>query len=118
MEKLKAVFHVNEADRWSIALMNIANLLKDVGAAAVDIVVIANGGAIVAYGEAEKLELMGPLQDQGVHFQVCNNSLHMLCEKGVVCFKPEMLPFFVEVIPAGITALIKKQQEGYAYIKP
>ena len=48
----------------------------------------------------------------GVHFIACRNSLvgNKIDEK--------LLPNFVEVVPSGVTELIKKQAEGYAYIKP
>jgi intracellular sulfur oxidation DsrE/DsrF family protein len=48
----------------------------------------------------------------GVQFVACRNSLvgNKIDEK--------VLPGFVKVVPAGVTELIKKQSEGYAYIKP
>jgi intracellular sulfur oxidation DsrE/DsrF family protein len=37
---------------------------------------------------------------------------------GDVCMAESSLPSFVEVVPAGITAIIKMQAAGYAYVKP
>lgn len=118
MEKMKVLFHVNEPDRWKVALGNITNLIKDVGGEAVDVVLIANGPGIGAYAEADKVETMSGLAGQGVQFCACNNSLKMMCDAGNVCMRHESLPSFVTVVPAGITAIIRKQQEGYAYVKP
>ncbi len=118
VEKLKVLFHVNEPDRWKVALGNITNLIKDVGSEAVDVVLIANGQGISAYAEADKVETMSGLVAQGVQFCACNNSLKMMCDAGNVCMRHESLPSFVTVVPAGITAIVKKQQEGYAYVKP
>ena len=118
MQKLKVLFHVNEPERCNIALGNITNLLKDVGSEAVDCVLVANGTAVIAYADASKVETMSGLAAQGVQFYACNNSLKMMCDAGNVCMRHESLPPFVTVVPAGITAIVKKQQEGYAYVKP
>lgn len=118
MEKMKVLFHVNESERWKVALGNITNLIKDVGSEAVDVVLIANGQGISAYADAEKVETMTGLAAQGVQFCACSNSLKMMCEAGNVCMRQESLPSFVTVVPAGITAIARKQQEGYAYVKP
>lgn len=118
MDKLKVLFHVNEPDRWKVALGNITNLVKDVGKEAVDVVLIANGQGVNAYADGEKVEAMSVLAEQGVHFCACSNSLKMMCDAGNACMRHESLPTFVCIVPAGITAIVKKQHEGYAYVKP
>jgi len=143
VEKMKVLFHVNEPERWNVALGHITNLIKDVGSEAVDVVLIANGQGISAYAEADKVEKMSVLAEQGVQFFACNNSLKLMCEQGNIrmpldslpqfitslgnvfssaarndCMRYEFLPPFVTVVPAGVTAIIRKQQEGYAYVKP
>jgi hypothetical protein len=118
MEKLKVLFHVNEPDRWKVALGNITNLIKDVGKDAVDVVLVANGQGVNAFADGEKVAAMTTLAEQGVQFCACGNSLKMMCDQGAACLRHESLPSFVCIIPAGITAIIRKQQEGYAYVKP
>jgi intracellular sulfur oxidation DsrE/DsrF family protein len=118
MNKLKVIFHVNENERWNIALGNITNLIKDVGEENVDIVVLANGPSVAAYVDQEKIEIMKGLSEKGAKFLACRNSLNKMCAEGIICINEESLPIFVQVIPAGITEIIKKQQEGYAYVKP
>ena len=118
MNRLKVLFHVNEIDRWNVALGNIANLINDVGKDNVDAVVLANGPSVAAYADAEKVETMKGLFEKGIKFLACRNSLKKMCSEGVVCIKEENLPSFVSVVPAGITEIIKKQHEGYAYVKP
>ena len=104
MEKLKVLFHVNDVDRWSIALGNITNLFRDVGADGADVVVLANGASVAAFVDADKIEEMKALAEKGAKF--------------LVCISEEGLPAFVVIVPAGITAIIKIQNEGYAYVKP
>jgi intracellular sulfur oxidation DsrE/DsrF family protein len=118
MNRLKVLFHVNENDRWNVALGNITNLIKDVGESNVDIVVLANGPSVTAYADAEKIEIMKGLSEKGAKFLACRNSLKKMCADNVICINEENLPSFVGVVSAGITEIIKRQNEGYAYVKP
>jgi hypothetical protein len=118
MDTLKVLFHVNEAERWGIALANITNLIKDVGQGNAEVVVLANGPSVSAYAYSDKVETMEMLAEKGVQFLACRNSLKKMCAEGTVCINEEALPAFVKVIPAGITELVRRQHEGYAYVKP
>ncbi len=118
MGKLQVLFHVNEVDRWDVSLGNIANLFDDAGEGNVDAIVLANGHAVAAYADAAKVEKIKDFSGKGVKFLACRNSLRKMCSGGVVCINEENLPPFVTVVPAGITEIIKKQREGYAYVKP
>lgn len=118
MGKLKVLFHVNEVDRWDVAFGNITNLINDVGQGNADVAVLANGPSVAVYADAEKVETMKGLADKGAKFLVCRNSLKKMCSGGPVCMSEGNLPPFVLVVPAGITEIIKKQHEGYAYVKP
>ncbi len=118
MEKLKVIFHVNEKEKWDVALKNITNLIKDVGEGNLDILVLANGPSVGAYVDPIKIQTMEDLAKKGVRFLACRNSVKMMCSEGVICISEEGLPSFVTVVPAGITEIIKRQHEGYAYVKP
>ncbi len=119
MERLKVLFHVNEPERIKVAMGNITNLIKDVSPEMADIELVINGAAINVYSNNEIVETMKALNSKGVKFMACRNSLRMLCENNPVCMLNEdTLPVFVEVVPAGVTEIAKKQAEGYAYIKP
>jgi sugar/nucleoside kinase (ribokinase family) len=52
------------------------------------------------------------LNKKGVKFVACNNAL-----KGFN-IKEDTLFDFVDIVPAGVMELVKKQSEGYLYIKP
>jgi intracellular sulfur oxidation DsrE/DsrF family protein len=116
MDKLKVLFHVNEPDRWTRVFLNINNFILDAGQENVDIVVVANGGAVAALaGEkaVEKLpEELDRLAGMGVAIAACRNALKMHA------LEENTLPRSVTVVPAGITEIVKKQAAGYAYIKP
>jgi uncharacterized protein len=116
MEKYKTVFHINESNKWGTLLANVKNLIKDLGQENIIIEVLANGAAVVDYiSNNENNELINKISNVsklGVNFIACRNSLagNKMDEK--------LLPGFITVVPAGVTELIKKQAEGYAYIKP
>jgi len=38
--------------------------------------------------------------------------------EGVACLKEELLPSFIGIVPVGITEIIRRQQDGFAYVKP
>ncbi|NOZ25994.1 MAG: hypothetical protein GXO94_07910 [Nitrospirae bacterium] len=118
MSRLRVIFHVNETPKWDVALANVTNLLKDVGDAGVEVLVLSNGPSVEAYGDEGKVKVMEALAARGVRFLACRNSLKNLCASGNLCIDENNLPAFLGVVPAGVTELIRRQAEGFAYIKP
>lgn len=118
MEKYKVVFHINESSKWNSLLANVNNLIRDLGKDNVVIEVIANGMAVVDYTEnlaiADNnfINKVGAAANLGVKFTACRNSLiGNKIDEG-------LMPGFINVVPAGVTELVKRQAEGYGYIKP
>jgi len=118
MKQMKLLLHVSDNERWSVALTTAINFLKDVGEDEADVVIVANGTAAASYAYSDKIETMEVLADKGVQFRACRNSLKKLCAEGTVCINEEALPSFVKIVPAGISEIVSKQREGYAYVKP
>jgi uncharacterized protein len=118
MRGYKVIFHINESEKWSTVLANVNNLIKDLGKDDVIVEIVANGYAVMDYvfdinnKYNEIIDKMLSTSKLEVQFIACRNSLvgNKIDEK--------LLPSFVKVVPAGVTELIKKQSEGYAYIKP
>ncbi len=111
----KIVFQVSDNDpaRWNLVLNNVKNLQKELGADNVKIEVVAYGPGINMF----KLdsEVGGRLQeaaDSGVKLAACGNTM-----KGAKLTMADMHPA-VSQVPAGIVELMRKQQEGWAYIRP
>lgn len=112
--KMKVLFHINEPDRWNRVIMNINNFLLDVGPGKAEIEVLANGAGVQPLNRSTP-ELTGQISDlhrQGVVFAACNNALNLHN------INSDDLPPFIKVVPAGITEIVLKQSQGYAYIKP
>ncbi len=114
--KYKVIFHIDEPSkgRSDQVLMNITNLLDDLGDNNVIVELLANGGGVRALakepdGQAEQVET---LAKRGVRFVACAHSLEHLNMQ-----RKDLLSL-VQVIPAGVSELVKKQSEGWAYIRP
>jgi intracellular sulfur oxidation DsrE/DsrF family protein len=119
MNKLKALIHVNEPEKWDTALGNITNLFKDIGNNNAEVIVLANGSSVSAYVDNKKLAVMEELSKKGAQFLCCRNSLKKLCSSSTdLCINEESLPPYVHVVKAGITEIIVKQMEGFSYVKP
>jgi uncharacterized protein len=117
-EPVKAVYHVNEAEKIWTALRNIQNHLRD--DATTRIVLVANGNGI-DFLLKDAVDKQGTpfqptleeLSKKGVVFKVCRNTLtsRKLTDDAVV---GEAL-----VIQAGVSEISRLQiREGYAYLKP
>ena len=116
MKEYKVVFHLDEdtAGRLNKALNNIRILLIDLGEENVDIEVVANGTAVNALrksneGQGHKL---ATLAKKGVTFAVCGNSMKHLE------IQQSDLMEYATVVDSGIGELVKKQAQGWAYIRP
>lgn len=109
---MKAILHVVELEKWDLALINVRNLLK-AAEEEVEIVVLANAEAVDGYKKDFRLaHVMTKQNAKGVEFKACGNAIkaHDL--------KEDELLDFIEIIPIGMIELIKKQEKGFAYIRP
>lgn len=126
---LKLLVHVNEPERWLIALSSITNFLNDVKDKNAVVIVVANGagvkglvkegvmpsdvrGEACSIGAGAGISAMEDLSRRGVAFLACKNAL--IAQN----IKHGALPEFVKVVPAGMTEMVRLQSEGFAYIKP
>ena len=64
MKEMRLLLHVSDNDRWSIALGNAINFMKDVGEDHADVVIVANGTAAASYAYSDKIETMEVLADR------------------------------------------------------
>lgn len=112
---MKIIFHVNESERWNMALNNIHNLLAIDNTISIELLVHSAAIIRITKSEIEKSEQLSMLNDlhhQKVIFAVCNNTLTHMNISETEIYKHAI------VVPAGIYELADKQQQGYCYIKP
>lgn len=113
MSDLKLVFHVNENDRWPFTLRSVKNFLSHAehGKA----VVVVNGGAVRSFSQLDlepmRFAKIKALVDEGVRFVLCEVGLS---ERQI---RHELIPDYVETVPAGIVEIARLQSEGYGYVK-
>ncbi|MBN2692292.1 MAG: DsrE family protein [Burkholderiaceae bacterium] len=114
-KKTKVVIQVsdNNPKKWNVALNNAENVQHDLGKSNVDI-------AIVAYGPGlPMLELQSITANRisnaiarGVKVIACENTMRK--DKMT---KDDMLPN-LSYTKSGVVYLVRKEAEGYSYIKP
>jgi len=116
MSKYHVVFHLDEHSkgRADQVLRNIENLLADLGEDNVEVELVANGGGVkeLVKGTDSHADQVAKLVVLGVRFVVCAHSLKMMD------INKESLLESVDVVSAGVGELVKKQAQGWAYIKP
>lgn len=111
----KVVLQVSDADpsKWSLALNNARNLQSDLGAANVDIEIVAYGPGI---GMLKADSVVGSRIDEatgsGVKVVACENTM-----RGQKLTKGDMWKG-VDYVAAGVVEIMQKQQQGWAYIRP
>jgi hypothetical protein len=92
-------------------LRQIRNLWKELPGAQVQIVMHGKALTMVQKDKAVMADKIMALQKEGVIFSVCRNTMkrYNLTEK-------DFIPS-ATFVPAAIAELVKKQQEGWSYIK-
>jgi intracellular sulfur oxidation DsrE/DsrF family protein len=111
----KIVFQISDDDqrKWSGALINVKNVQQDLGERNVVIAVVVYGSGLgmLTFDSPVGSEVAEAIST-GVEFIACENTM-----KGQHLTRDDMLPS-LHYAPAAIVELMKKQQQGYAYIKP
>lgn len=114
-QRAKVVIQVSDADqgKWNLALNNAKNIQTDLGAANVDVEIVAYGPGI---GMLKLDSAVGGRVDEatsaGVKVIACENTM-----KGQKLTKADMLNG-IGYVPAGVVELMSRQQQGWAYIRP
>jgi intracellular sulfur oxidation DsrE/DsrF family protein len=109
------VVQVSESDpaRWNLALTNVRNMQDDMGADKVAIEIVAYGPGIgMLKRDAETSARISDLVKRGVVVQACQNTMRNQ--------KLERADMNQDVgyVPAGVVEIVKRQQEGWAYLRP
>ena len=115
----KVVFEVaiDGAEKWQAALRNVENVQKALGAKNTKIEVVTHGkgvGMLLAKTSAEDAELKAKLEKlhaDGVVFAACENTMKR--EK----IEKKDLVELSTTVDSGVSEVIRKQEDGYAYIK-
>lgn len=113
--KQKVVIQISDNDpkKWTLALNNAENVQEDIGKSNVDIEIVAYGPGL------PMLKLDSPVGTRvtdaiasGVKVVACENTM-----RKTSLTKDDMLPN-LDYVKSGVPAIMHRQQEGYAYIRP
>lgn len=113
--RARVVVQVSDADpaKWNLALNNAKNVQTDLGAANVDIEIVAYGPGI---GMVKADSVVGNRIDEaraaGVKVIACENTM-----RGQKLSRDDMLPK-IDYVSAGVVEIMQKQQQGWAYLRP
>lgn len=114
-QRAQVVIQMSEADpaKWNLALNNARNLQAEVGAANVDIELVAFGPGIgMLKADSAVANRIDEALGAGVKVVACENTM-----RGQKLTKDDMLGK-VGYVPSGVVELMRKQQQGWAYIRP
>lgn len=115
-KKYQVIFHVDDFDekRITMAFNNIINLMDDMRFEDLEIELLVNGPAIQAFRKDNHMiaERVRQLAARGVNVLLCRNAIHLyeILEDDLVEEK--------QIVPAGVGVLVRRQAEGWAYIRP
>jgi intracellular sulfur oxidation DsrE/DsrF family protein len=114
-QRARVVIQVSDADqgKWNLALNNAKNIQTDLGAANVDVEIVAYGPGI---GMLKLDSPVGGRIDEattaGVKVVACEITM-----RGQKLTRADMLNG-IGYVAAGVVELMSRQQQGWAYIRP
>ena len=114
-EKQKVVFQVSDNDpaKWNLALNNARNVQADLGKDKVQIEIVAYGpGLNMLRAESKVAARLAEALDNDVALLACENTM-----TNTKVTKADMYGG-VSFVLAGVTHIMKRQREGWAYIRP
>lgn len=110
----KVVFDMTSDNQkiWETLLNNVGNVRKELGPKTeVEVVIHGNGLGLLLKKSNYQQAKMAKQSSEGVKFLACENTM-----KRKKVNKSDLYEF-VGTVPAGLAEIIRKQQEGWSYVK-
>ncbi len=114
-EHYRVVLQVSDADpaKWTLALNNANNILHDLGKNNVDIEIVAYGpGLGMLKAESKVADRLAQALDNNVGLLACENTM-----RNTKVTKADMYSG-IRYVDAGVVHIMKRQREGWSYIRP
>ena len=112
--KNRALFQVTDNDpaRWNMILNNMINLKEGVGGEGVEIELVAYGpGILMLKSDSPVKHRIADALKSGVHVNACQNTMSNMK------LTPADMAADIGYVPSGVVEVMKKQQQGWAYIR-
>lgn len=109
----KLLIHISDRDKWNSVLSLIERMMDDSDGNNWEIVIIAD-----IFAGAVCIACNKNLKQQMVDFVEAGYKI-VVCEESIQCLNIPLksLPDFVETVPLALSDIIKRQEEGFQYIK-
>ena len=114
-QKQRVVIQVSDNDpqKWGLALNNARNVQQDLGKDNVQIEIVAYGpGLGMLKAESKVADRLAGALDNNIGLIACENTM-----TNTKVSRSEMYDG-IAYVKAGVTHIMKRQQEGWAYIRP
>ena len=114
-ERYKVVLQVSDSDpaKWNLALNNARNIQEDLGKANVDIEIVAYGpGLPMLKGDSKVAARLAQALDDNIGLMACENTL-----RNTKVGKDDLYGG-ISSVDAGVVHIMKRQREGWAYVRP
>jgi len=113
--KQRVVIQVSDNDpaKWTLALNNARNIQAELGKDNVLVEIVAYGpGLEMMKAESKVADRLAAALDSNVGLLACENTMqNTKVDKADIAGG-------VKFVPAGVTHIMKRQREGWAYIRP
>lgn len=114
-QRQHVVFQVSDNDpaKWNLALNNARNVQAELGKENVDVEIVAYGpGLAMLKGDSKVGSRLAQALDSSVGLMACENTM-----RNTKVHKGDMYSG-VSYVNAGVTHIMKRQSEGWNYIRP
>jgi intracellular sulfur oxidation DsrE/DsrF family protein len=114
-QKQRVIFQVSDADpaKWNLALNNAKNVQEDLGKDNVQIEIVAYGpGLAMLKADSKVADRLAGALDNSVGLLACENTM-----TNTKVTRADMYGG-IAYVKAGVTHIMKRQREGWAYIRP
>jgi intracellular sulfur oxidation DsrE/DsrF family protein len=114
-ERQKVVFQVSDADpaKWNLALNNARNVQADLGKDKVDVEIVAYGpGLGMLKADSKVAARLAQALDANIGLMACENTM-----RNTKVQKADMYAG-IQYVDAGVVHIMKRQREGWAYVRP
>jgi len=114
-EQYKVVLQVSDADpaKWGLALNNANNIQHDLGKGNVQIEIVAYGpGLAMLKGDSKVAPRLAQALDSSIGLLACENTM-----RNTKTTKDQMYSG-IAYVDAGVVHIMKRQREGWAYVRP
>jgi len=114
-ERYRLVLQVSDADpaKWNLAVNNARNVQNDLGKDNVDVEIVAYGpGLGMLRSDSKVAGRLAEALDNNIGLMACENTM-----RNTKVTKGDMYAG-IRYVDAGVVHLMKRQREGWAYIRP